>query len=159
MSLIPVAHEVALTGVNPVFVIVVAVIALIAVGMALMFRSEVLRAADGTPNMQSIAQAVQEGAEAFLRRQFKTLGIFAVIAFVLLFALPARGESNQWVLRAARSVAFVVGAVFSALIGYLGMSLAVKANVRVASAARDTGRDPAMKIAFRTGATVGMFTV
>ncbi|MFW6597749.1 sodium-translocating pyrophosphatase [Propionibacteriaceae bacterium Y2011] len=163
MSLIPVVHETTLTGANPVFVVVVAVIALIAVGMAFMFRGEVLKAADGTANMKAIALGVQEGAQAFLGRQFKTLAVFAVIAVVLLFALPAHAEpdsdANQWVLRAARSIAFVVGAGFSALIGYLGMSLAVKANVRVAAAARDEGRDPAMKIAFRTGATVGMFTV
>jgi K(+)-stimulated pyrophosphate-energized sodium pump len=62
-------------------------------------------------------------------------------------------------LRISRSVAFLAGAVFSALIGYLGMWLAVRANVRVAAAARSEGRDPAMKIAFRTGAHVGMATV
>jgi len=159
MSLLPVVHEATLTGVNPVFVVVVAVIALLAVGMAYMFRGEVLKAADGTANMQSIALGVQEGAKAYLGRQFKTLAVFAVIAFVLLLALPAHGEGNEWVLRGARSVAFVVGALFSGFIGNLGMSLAVKANVRVAAAARDEGRNPAMKIAFRTGATVGMATV
>ncbi|MFX4274014.1 sodium-translocating pyrophosphatase [Propionibacteriaceae bacterium Y1685] len=159
MSTPPVVLEVALAGANYAFVAAVAVIAVIAVVMAMMFRGQVLRAADGTENMKVIAQGVQEGASAYLTRQFKTLAIFAAIAFVLLFALPAHGESNQILLRAARSIAFVVGAGFSAAIGWLGMWLAVRANVRVAAAARDEGRDPAMKIAFRTGATVGMATV
>ncbi|MDN5726367.1 MAG: sodium/proton-translocating pyrophosphatase, partial [Propionibacteriales bacterium] len=159
MSTSPVILEVALVGANTAFVAAVAVIAVIAVVMALMFRGQVLRAADGTENMKLIAVAVQEGASAYLTRQFKTLAIFAAIAFVLLFALPAYGESSQVLLRVARSIAFVVGAGFSAAIGWLGMALAVRANVRVAAAARDEGRDPAMKIAFRTGATVGMATV
>ncbi|HIT74721.1 MAG TPA: sodium/proton-translocating pyrophosphatase, partial [Candidatus Avipropionibacterium avicola] len=164
MSLIPIAHEVTLAGTNPVLVAVVAVIALIAVGMALKFRSEVLKAPEGTPNMQSIARGVQEGAQAYLQRQFKTLAVFAAVAFLLLLALPAHGAGEhstayQWMLRIVRSVAFLVGAVFSGVIGQLGMSLATRANVRVAAAAKDEGRNPAMKIAFRTGATVGMATV
>ncbi|RCK69229.1 sodium-translocating pyrophosphatase [Desertihabitans brevis] len=148
-----------LAGSNLTIVAVVGAIALIAIAMSLVFRREVLQAAEGTDNMKRIAVAVQEGAAAFLGRQFRTLGIFAVVAFVLLLALPAHGEGNEWLLRGARSVAFVVGAGFSALIGYLGMWLAVRANVRVAAAARDTGREPAMRIAFRTGASVGMATV
>ncbi len=87
--------------------------------------------------------------------------MFAVVAFLLLLALPAHSDdgANQVLLRVARSIAFLFGAVFSGLIGFFGMSLAVKANVRVAAAARSEGRDPAMKIAFRTGAHVGMATV
>ena len=68
-------------------------------------------------------------------------------------------DFGEWTLKIARSIAFLVGAVFSGLIGYLGMWLAVRANVRVAAAARSDGRDPAMRIAFRTGAHVGMATV
>ena len=71
------------------------------------------------------------------------------------FVLPA--DDNA--VRIGRSVFFLVGAGFSAAIGYLGMWLAVRANVRVAAAARDEGRDPAMRIAFRTGGVVGMATV
>lgn len=140
-------------------VIVIAALAAIAVAMSLVFRAQVLRAADGTDNMRAIALAVQEGAIAFRGRQFRTLAIFSVIAFLGLLALPIHGDGNQWVLRISRSVAFLAGAGFSALIGYLGMWLAVRANVRVAAAARDQGRDPAMKIAFRTGAAVGMATI
>ena len=159
LEVLPLAVD--LSGINLTLVAVVAAIALVALVMALIFRREVLAAGDGTPNMQRIALAVQEGASAFLTRQFKTLGVFAVIAFLLLLVLPVHGDGafNEWVLRGARSVAFLLGALFSALIGYLGMWLAVRANVRVAAAAREDGRSPAMKIAFRTGAHVGMSTV
>ncbi|WP_432561550.1 sodium-translocating pyrophosphatase [Kineococcus sp. SYSU DK003] len=137
--------------------IAVAVVAVLALAAAYVFRRQVLAAGEGTERMQAIAGAVQSGASAYLRRQFRTLGWFAVAVLLLLLALPADG----WDLRAARSVAFVVGAAFSAAIGYLGMSLAVRANVRVAAAAR-TGpgaREEGMRIAFRTGGVVGMTTV
>ena len=164
MSLLPVPMEVtsiSLSGVNLTFVAVVGVIALIALVMAMIFRREVLAANDGTRNMQNIARGVQEGASAYLGRQFRTLSVFAVAAFFLLLLLPvhASADFSSLTLRISRSVAFLAGAVFSALIGFLGMWLAVRANVRVAAAARDQGRDPAMKIAFRTGAHVGMATV
>ena len=153
MGLTP--NVVDLSGGNLVLVIVVAVIALLALGMAAMFRQEVMAAGEGTDNMKEIARAVQEGANAYLTRQFRTLGIFAVIAFFLLLALPA----DDMAVRIGRSIFFLIGAGFSATVGYLGMSLAVKANLRVAAAANEVGRDPAMKIGFRTGAMVGMLTV
>ncbi len=144
-----------LDGGNLVLVLIIAVIALAALGMAMMFRNEVLSAGQGTENMKSIAKAVQEGASAYLARQFRTLGIFAAIAFVALLALPADDSA----VRIGRSLFFLVGAGFSAAVGYLGMSLAVQSNLRVAAAANEVGRDPAMKIGFRTGAMVGMLTV
>ncbi|HZA04542.1 MAG TPA: sodium-translocating pyrophosphatase [Propionibacteriaceae bacterium] len=152
---------VTLSGLNLTFVAIVGVIAVIALVMAMVFRREVLAANDGTTNMQTIALAVQEGASAYLTRQFRTLGVFAVAAFLLLLLLPVHSseEYGEWTLRIVRSVAFLAGAAFSGLIGFLGMWLAVRANVRVAAAARDGGRNPAMRIAFRTGAHVGMATV
>jgi K(+)-stimulated pyrophosphate-energized sodium pump len=150
------AATVDLSGSNLTFVYVVLAIAVIALVLGAMFRRQVLAAGEGTTNMQTIGQAVQEGAAAFLGRQFKTLAIFAVVAFVLLFVLPAHGGMD---VRIGRSIFFLIGAASSAAIGYFGMSLAVKANVRVAAAARDEGRDPAMKVAFRTGGFVGMATV
>jgi K(+)-stimulated pyrophosphate-energized sodium pump len=144
-----------LSGGNLVLVLVVALIALGALAMAMMFRQEVLAAGEGTDNMKNIAQAVQEGADAYLKRQFRTLAIFAGLAFFLLLALPA----DDAMVRIGRSIFFLIGAGFSATVGYLGMSLAVKANLRVAAAANDSGRDPAMNIGFRTGAMVGMLTV
>lgn len=152
-------QEIALGPGNLTIAVVVAALAAMAIGMSLVFRKQVLDAAPGTGTMQTIGLAVQEGAAAYLGRQFRTLGIFVVVAFVLLFALPVHGDMNEWLLRAARSVAFLVGAGFSALIGWLGMWLATRANVRVAAAARDEGRAPAMRIAFRTGAAVGMATI
>ncbi len=144
-----------LEGGNLVLVLIIAVIALAALGMAAMFRNEVLAAGQGTENMKNIAKAVQEGASAYLTRQFRTLGIFAAVAFVALLALPADDSA----VRIGRSLFFLVGAGFSAAVGYLGMSLAVQSNLRVAAAANEVGRDPAMKIGFRTGAMVGMLTV
>ena len=144
-----------LTGGNLVLVIVVALIALGALGMAAMFRAEVLSADEGTDNMKNIALAVQEGADAYLQRQFRTLAIFAALAFFALLALPA----DDATVRIFRSVFFLVGAGFSASVGYLGMSLAVRANLRVAAAANDKTREIAMTIGLRTGAMVGMLTV
>lgn len=143
------------SGGNLVLVIVVALIALGALAMAAMFRQEVMAAGEGTDNMKNIAQAVQEGANAYLTRQFRTLAIFAGVAFFLLLALPA----DDAAVRIGRSIFFLVGAGFSATVGYLGMSLAVRSNLRVAAAANAEGRDPAMNIGFRTGAMVGMLTV
>ncbi|WP_457207775.1 sodium-translocating pyrophosphatase [Nocardioides sp. P5_C9_2] len=151
----PVVVTPELTGGNLVLVVVVAVIALAALAMAAMFRQQVLAAGEGTDNMRTIARAVQEGANAYLARQFRTLAIFAAIAFFALLVLPA----DDMTVRIFRSVFFLVGAGFSATVGYLGMNLAVRANLRVAAAAETTGREPAMTIGLRTGAMVGMLTV
>jgi|BarGraNGADG00212_1021973.scaffolds.fasta_scaffold01463_2 K(+)-stimulated pyrophosphate-energized sodium pump len=144
-----------LTGSNPTLVILVAVIAVVALTMGVVFRRQVLAADPGTAKMQEIGDAVEEGAHAYLARQFKTLSVFVVIVFFLLLVLPADTAGIRW----GRSGFFILGALFSASVGYFGMSLAVKANVRVAAAANDSGRDVGMRIAFRTGGTVGMLTV
>jgi K(+)-stimulated pyrophosphate-energized sodium pump len=145
-----------LSGANVTYVVVVAVIALIALGFAVALRTSVLQAGTGTEKMQEIAAAVQEGAQAFLTRQFKTLGAFAVLALVLLSLLPADTAG----IRIGRSVFFVVGAGFSSFIAYAGMGLATRANLRVAAAAREAnGAANAMRIAFRTGGVVGFMTV
>jgi len=145
-----------LTGGNITYVVIVGVIALIALGFAVALRRTVLAAGQGTERMQSIAAAVQEGASAFLARQFRTLAAFAVLALVLLSLLPADTAS----IRIGRSVFFLVGAGFSAFIAYAGMGLATRANVRVAAAAREAnGAATAMQIAFRTGGVVGFLTV
>ncbi len=148
------ATGVDLAGKNQTLVIVVLVIALLALGIAFVFRRQVLSASEGTQSMKEIAAAVQEGAAAYLNRQFRTLGVFAVLVCVLLLLLPGSGE-----VRIGRSIFFIIGAIFSATIGYLGMWLAVRANVRVAEAARDGDRDEGMRIAFRTGGVVGMGVV
>jgi K(+)-stimulated pyrophosphate-energized sodium pump len=146
--------DVSLSGGNVAFVVVVALIGAVALVMAGMFRQEVLAADEGTDRMKEIGRAVQEGAAAYLNRQFKTLAVFAVVAFALLFVLP--GDAD---VRIGRSLFFLIGAAFSAAIGYLGMWLAVRANVRMAASARQGDRDNAMRLAFRTGGVVGMATV
>ncbi|MGI5339203.1 sodium-translocating pyrophosphatase [Streptomyces sp. CA-181903] len=182
-----------LTGGNRVLVIVIAAVALAALVVAVVLVRQVLAAGEGTENMKRIAAAVQEGANAYLARQLRTLGAFAVVVFFLLMLLPA----DNWSQRLGRSAFFLVGALFSAATGYIGMWLAVRSNVRVAAAAREaalsvagtaadsaagssigspaatspenapaagavdatTASHRAMKIAFRTGGVVGMFTV
>ena len=147
---------VTVAGANLTWVIVVLVIALLALAVAGVLVREVLAASQGSPKMQEIAKAVQEGAAAYLRRQFKTIGVFVVLIFFLLLILPADGGAS---IRIGRSVFFLVGALFSALAGFTGMWLAVRGNVRVAAAAQESGERRAMRIAFRTGGVAGMFTV
>ncbi|WP_435886165.1 MULTISPECIES: sodium-translocating pyrophosphatase [Streptomyces] len=157
-----------LTDDNRLIVIVVAVVAVAALVVARLLVRQVLAAGEGTERMKEIAAAVQEGANAYLARQLRTVGVFAVIVFFLLLLLPA----DNWSQRAGRSLFFLVGALFSAATGYIGMRLAVRSNVRVAAAAREatpgegepekdltTVSHRAMKIAFRTGGVVGMITV
>ncbi len=142
------------TGSNLTYVYVVLGISLLALAIAYALRAQVLAADEGTEKMKEIAAAVQEGAAAYLNRQFKTLSYFVGIVFFLLFALP--GEFD---IRLGRSIFFLLGAAFSAAVGYNGMWLAVRANVRVAEAARQKSAENAVKIAFRTGGVVGMTTV
>jgi K(+)-stimulated pyrophosphate-energized sodium pump len=143
------------SGGNLTWVIVVAVIALMALAVAGWLVRDVLAASQGSAKMQEIAKAVQEGAAAYLRRQFRTLAAFVVVIFFVLLLLPAATAGVQW----GRSAFFLVGALFSALTGFNGMSLAVRGNVRVAAAAQESGERSAMRIAFRAGGVAGMFTV
>jgi K(+)-stimulated pyrophosphate-energized sodium pump len=149
------ANSVSVSGSNLTWVVIVAVVGLLALGVAGALVREVLAASQGTQRMQEIARAVQEGAAAYLRRQFRTLGVFVVIIFFVLLLLPADGAGVRW----GRSIFFLVGALFSGLTGFTGMSLTVRGNVRVAAAARDGGERRAFRIAFRTGGVAGMFTV
>ncbi|MFJ8686376.1 sodium-translocating pyrophosphatase [Micromonospora wenchangensis] len=151
-----------LTGENVTYVVIAAVIALVALVFAAALTKAVLAAGKGTTNMQEISGAVQEGASAYLLRQFRTLAIFVVVAVVLLFLLPVHDtDGSELAVKIGRSAFFVVGALFSAFIGGAGMWLATRANLRVAAAAREAsgGREAAMKIAFRTGGVVGFLTV
>ncbi|MDO3701592.1 sodium-translocating pyrophosphatase [Micromonospora sp. C28SCA-DRY-2] len=153
---------ISLTGANITYVVIAAVIALVALAFAAALTKAVLAAGKGTTNMQEISGAVQEGASAYLLRQFRTLAIFVVIAVVLLFLLPVHDtDGSETAVKIGRSLFFVVGALFSAFIGGAGMWLATRANLRVAAAARERqgGREAAMKIAFRTGGVVGFLTV
>jgi K(+)-stimulated pyrophosphate-energized sodium pump len=136
-------------------VAVIAAVAVAALVVAAVLRRQVLAAGEGTASMQEIAKAVQEGASAYLNRQFRTLALFAVVVCGLLFLLP--GDSG---IKVGRSVFFLIGAGFSASIGFLGMWLATRANLRVAAAASGKdGRAEGARIAFRTGGVVGMSVV
>src|SRR5215217_4486615 len=133
-------------------IMLVCVLALV---VAFILVRQVLRADQGTDKMREIAHAIQEGSRAYLSRQFRTLAVFVVLLFFLLLLL----EANSGTVRVGRSIAFLVGAAFSALAGYTGMQLAVRANVRVAAAADQGGLLKAMPIAFRAGGVAGMFVV
>jgi K(+)-stimulated pyrophosphate-energized sodium pump len=138
-----------------VVVAVIAVVAVAALVVAVVLRRQVLATDEGSASMRAIATAIQEGASAYLSRQFRTLVLFAVVVFALLFLLP--GDAG---VKIGRSVFFLVGAGFSASIGYLGMWLATRANVRVAAAASlPGGRAEGARIALRTGGVVGMSVV
>src|SRR5436309_4258261 len=137
-------------------------VSLCALAFAYYLVREVLAAPEGTQKMKDIATAIQEGAKAYLSRQFRTLGIFlAILTVALFFVLPAPKDAvhSDFAIKFGRSIAFILGAVFSATTGYVGMWLAVRANVRTANAARESGLRRAVRIAFRAGGVAGMFTV
>jgi K(+)-stimulated pyrophosphate-energized sodium pump len=137
-------------------------ISLLALAFAYYLVREVLASPEGTQKMRDIALAIQEGAKAYLSRQFRTLGIFlAILTVGLFFILPApeNAEHSELSIKLGRSLAFILGAGFSAVTGYAGMWLAVRANVRTANAARESGLRRALRIAFRAGGVAGMFTV
>src|SRR6185437_16200710 len=132
----------------------VGVLALVA---AWMLARHVLCCESGTPEMQAISNAIREGAEAFLRRQYKTIGVIAVVLAILLFA--GYHMSARTAPFAAKTViSFLVGAVCSGLAGYTGMYVSIRANIRTASAARGS-LNKALQIALRGGAVTGLVVV
>ena len=141
---------------------VILLISLVALAFAYYLVREVLAAPEGSPKMREIARSIQIGAKAYLNRQFRTVAVFmAVLTVLLFFALPVpeNAAHSEFALRFGRSVAFILGAAFSAITGYTGMWLAVRANVRTANAAKESGLRRALRIAFRAGGVAGMFTV
>jgi K(+)-stimulated pyrophosphate-energized sodium pump len=137
-------------------------VAIVALLFAYYLVREVLAAPEGTEKMREIARAIQEGSRAYLSRQFRTVGIFlALLTVALFFILPVPKDTvhSTMFVRLGRSIAFILGAGFSAITGFTGMWLAVRGNVRVANAARESGLRRALRIAFRTGGVAGMFTV
>jgi K(+)-stimulated pyrophosphate-energized sodium pump len=145
------------------FSVATAVLAL-AVGFALM--RGVLAADQGTAKMQEIAGAIQEGAMAYLRRQFKTIALIliplvAIVFFTSTAVLRPDGSEalNFTESGIFRTLAFLAGCLMSGLTGFIGMGLAVRGNVRTAAAARSGSLPAALKVAFRTGGVAGMFTV
>ncbi|HUC05538.1 MAG TPA: sodium/proton-translocating pyrophosphatase, partial [Acidimicrobiales bacterium] len=140
---------------------------IVGIAAGLLLARNVLAEDQGTPKMREIALAVQEGAEAFLRRQFRTIVIIIVPLAVLIFftatkvVAPAGGHGLSFVQDGIyRVIAFLWGATFSGLTGFIGMSIAVRGNVRTATAAsQGGGMAGALRVAFRTGAVTGMLCV
>ncbi len=148
-----------------VFSALTAVLALL-VGLFLM--RGVLASETGTPKMVEIAKAIQVGAMAYLRRQFKTIAVILIPLVVLVFVTATEvykpGSHNSVGLGFVasgvfRTLAFLGGCLMSGLTGFIGMSLAVRGNVRTAAAAKAGSLPAALKVAFRTGGVAGMFTV
>ncbi len=140
--------------------------AVLALAVGFYLVRSVMAADDGTPKMKEIAAAIQEGAWAYLKRQFRTIAVIlvplAVIVFVTSTAIAK--ESGEEVLSFAqagiwRTIAFLLGCVASGLTGYIGMTLATRGNVRTAAAALTNSMPRALDVAFRTGGVAGMFTV
>ena len=115
----------------------------------------VVKKPSGNKEMQDIAKAIQEGAKAYLNRQSLTMGIFAILIFIVLYIMIPKGDYN---INLWTAVSFIVGALFSALAGYIGMNVSVRANVRTAEAARK-GLKEALSVAFNGGAVTGLSVV
>ena len=119
-----------------------------AIVVGIVFSLGILKESDGNERMKEIAGAIQEGATAYLNRQYLTIGIVGVVIFILL------GFGVDWL----SAIGFLIGAVFSALAGYVGMNISVRANVRTAQAAY-SGMSSALSVAFRGGAVTGLLVV
>ncbi len=140
--------------------------ALTAIAVGFFLVRAVLAADEGTPKMRQIAKAIQEGALAYLKRQFRTIGLIVVPVALIVFLTSTAIEKSDGseALNFAqsgvfRTLAFVLGCVASGLAGYIGMTMATRGNVRTAAAARTGSLPDALTVAFRTGGVAGMFTV
>ena len=137
----------------------------IAIGFALLRARAVMAADDGNDAMQRIAIAIQEGAASFLKREYTFLAGFVAAMFVILLVFidldaltKLEGIKNPDTFKFATSISYVIGAILSAGAGYLGMMIAVRANVRTAASAQD-GLNSALKVAFNSGTVMGMTVV
>ena len=125
---------------------------------AFLFARNVLSADAGTAEMQAISNAIKEGAEAFLRRQYRTIGLLSIVLAVILFVGYKIGPEYNRPFAAKTVIAFLLGAACSALAGFTGMYVSIRTNIRTASAAR-TSLNRAMQLALRGGAVTGLVVV
>ena len=137
----------------------------IAIGFALLRARSVMAVDDGNDAMRGIAAAIQEGAASFLKREYTFLAGFVAAMFVILLVFidldaltKLEGVKNPDTFKFATSISYVIGAILSAGAGYLGMMIAVRANVRTAASAQD-GLNSALKVAFNSGTVMGMTVV
>ena len=124
--------------------------AALAIIYGIILIEKVIKLPSGNEKMQSIAKAIQEGAKAYLNRQYKTVAMVAAVLFIVIGFIPSLG----WMT----AVAFIIGAFLSALTGYIGMNVSVRANVRTAEAAR-SGMQKALTVAFQGGSVTGLLVV
>jgi K(+)-stimulated pyrophosphate-energized sodium pump len=155
-----------LGGTDKVWLVLALLAGVIGILSGLALMRGVLRADQGTATMRDIARAIQEGAEAFLKRQFKVIAIIVVPLAVLIFFTATKVTRPDGTVAFSfaqagllRVVCFLFGATFSGLTGFIGMSVAVRGNVRTAAAATGGRLDRALKVAFRSGAVTGMLCV
>ena len=132
--------------------------AVIALSYGALLAWKVLRVPQGSKKMIDVSKAIQEGSAAYLERQFKVMGIFIVLISAALYFIYLQVYSDRPILAVGIALAFLAGSCASAGAGYVGMSLAVRANVRVANAALKSYKK-ALEIAFQSGTVSGMFTV
>jgi K(+)-stimulated pyrophosphate-energized sodium pump len=123
---------------------------LVAIIYGLVLARSILKKSAGNARMQEIAKAIQDGAGAYLNKQYKTIGIIAAILFLIIGFIPKLG----WTM----AIGFLVGAFLSALAGYIGMNVSVRANVRTTEAAR-SGINAALSLAFKGGTVTGLLVV
>ena len=137
-------------------VLIAVICALVAVVYGVVLRSWLMKLPAGDEKMQAVSGAVQEGAKAYLNRQYRTIAMVGAVVFVIL--LVALGLEKDWTYGWHAAVGFLVGACLSAAAGYIGMMVSVRVNVRTAEAARG-GLSPALKVAFRGGSVTGLLVV
>ncbi|HEX7713794.1 MAG TPA: sodium/proton-translocating pyrophosphatase, partial [Bacillota bacterium] len=147
-------------------------IAILGLAYAFLLRSQVMRKDKGDAKMQEVWNAIREGADAYLGRQLKTIvpliAVLTVVLFLSVYIVPPSVEALErfkgytveqvkLIIGIGRAIAFIMGAVFSLIVGQFGMRMAVQGNVRVSAAAR-TSFPEALKIAYRSGTITGMLT-
>jgi K(+)-stimulated pyrophosphate-energized sodium pump len=142
---------------TPVIILIASILAsLAAIGYGVVLIFFILKQPEGDEKMKEIARAIQEGAKAYLNRQYRTVAIVAVVLFgVICLGL---GYQGGWVEGVRTGIAFLIGAIASAAAGYIGMNISVRANVRTAEAAKK-GLSPALQMAFRGGTITGLMVV
>ncbi|MBC8591442.1 sodium-translocating pyrophosphatase [Wansuia hejianensis] len=133
------------------FLILAPIIGILALAFAFIKASSIDKVAPGNDRMIEISNHIQDGAMAFLSRQYKSLGIFIVVLFAILTFVPGLGLKT--------AICFLLGAFFSIIAGYIGMRVATKANVRTANAAMESGMNKALNVAFSGGVVMGMCVV